>query len=48
MCRSSVGFLILGTPASFFRPVFGYVTVLRQRNFMESGLIRVFLQLRGQ
>ena len=42
MCRKSVGFLILGTPASFF------LTVLRQKNFMESGLIRVFLQLREQ
>lgn len=48
MFRSSVGFLILGTPASFFRPVFGYVTVLRQRNFMESGLIHAFLELREQ
>ena len=36
--------LIPGTPASLFCLVLGYVTVVRQGNLMDSGLIHAFIE----
>ena len=44
MCHSSVWLLIPGTPASFFCLVLGYVTLVRQGNLMDSGLIHAFIE----